>query len=302
VAGAPQHGEFAELTTAQLQESPAARLSRNNTLSYDGEEQHGSALAMRPHFFSFAVAVATLVAVNAASAADLPARGLITKAPAAVVADNWSGFYVGVIGGYAAARAHADPTGILPAIGAYPVEFTADGGFVGGQIGYDHQFGNGVVLGIVGDGSWADLKGKACSEVTPGRCSDGDPRDSYAIGKVNWIATVRGKLGMAVTPSALLYATGGAAFAGTTSRDTFIDGVHDIKADSTRDGWTVGAGAQYKIARNISFGAEYLYADFGGKSLSFNSSGLNGLLAGQDISINTRLKLHIFKAALNYHF
>jgi outer membrane immunogenic protein len=256
---------------------------------------------MRPHFLSLAVAMATLAAASTASAADIPGRSLVTKAPAAVVADSWSGLYVGVIGGYAAAPAHSDPTGILPGLGAYPVEFTPDGGFVGGQIGYDHQFGNGLVLGIVGDGAWANLKGSACAEVTAGGC-DGDPRDSFAIGKVNWLATVRGKLGIAVAPSALLYATGGAAFAGTTSEDTFIDGAHHIKADSTRNGWTIGAGAQYKVTRNVSFGAEYLYADFGTKHVSFDSTGLNNGLAGQDISINTKLQLHIFKAALNYHF
>jgi outer membrane immunogenic protein len=256
---------------------------------------------MRPHFLSLAVAVATFAAANTASAADIPGRSLVTKAPAAVVADSWSGLYVGVIGGYAAAPAHSDPSGILPLIGAYPINFTTDGGFVGGQIGYDHQFTNGMVLGIVGDGAWANLKGKVCAEVTAGGC-DGDPRDSYATGKVNWLATVRGKLGFAVSPSALLYATGGGAFAGTTSEDSFIDGVHNIKANSTRNGWTIGAGAQYKVTRNVSFGVEYLYADFGTKHVSFDSAGLGGGLAGQDISIDTKLQLHVVKAALNYHF
>jgi outer membrane immunogenic protein len=254
---------------------------------------------MRPYFLSLAVAAATLAAASTASAADIPGRSMVTKAPAAVVADSWTGLYVGVIAGYAAAPAHSDPTGILPGLGAYPVQFTPDGGFVGGQIGYDHQFANRMVLGVVADAAWANLKGSTCAEI--GGC-DGDPRDSYAVGKVNWLATVRGKIGMAVTPSALLYATGGAAFAGTTSEDTFIDGVHNIKADSTRSGWAIGAGAQYKIARNVSFGAEYLYADFGSKSVSFDSTGLGGGLAGQDISINTKLQLHVFKAALNYHF
>jgi outer membrane immunogenic protein len=256
---------------------------------------------MHRYFLSLAVAAATFAVANTASAADIPGRSLVTKAPAAVVADSWTGLYVGIMGGYAAAPAHSDPSGILPFIGAYPIEFTADGGFVGGQIGYDHQFANRMVLGIVGDGAWANLKGKACAEVTAGGC-DGDPRDSYATGKVNWLATVRGKLGFAVSPSALLYATGGAAFAGTTSGDSFIDGTHHIKADTTRNGWTIGAGAQYKVTRNVSFGAEYLYADFGTKHVSFDSTGLGGGLAGQDISINTKLQLHVFKAALNYHF
>jgi outer membrane immunogenic protein len=256
---------------------------------------------MRLRFASLLGAVAAFGAVSSVSAAELPVKAPIYKAPASVVADDWSGFYVGIMGGYARGPAHADPTGILPAIGAYPIDFTVDGGFAGGQIGYDHQLANNMVLGVVADLAWAHLRGSACAEVTPGRCT-GDPRDSYAIGTVKWLATARAKVGMAVSSKALLYATGGVAFAGTHAEDTFIDGVHNVTANATHVGWALGAGGQYRLTRQITFGLEYLYADFGKQSYTFDSSNLNGFLAGLPMGIDANFKLNIFKAALNFHF
>ena len=51
--------------------------------------------------FSAAFAASAIIGMAGASAADLPAR-TYTKAPAMVVdpAYNWTGFYVGVNGGY----------------------------------------------------------------------------------------------------------------------------------------------------------------------------------------------------------
>jgi outer membrane immunogenic protein len=75
-----------------------------------------------------------------------------------------------------------------------------------------------------------------------------------------------------------------------------------VKSDVTRDGHAVGAGGQYKIAPNLSLSLEYLYQDFCTKSITFDSSGLGKGLAGQVLTIDSKLKLNLFKAALNYHF
>jgi outer membrane immunogenic protein len=248
-----------------------------------------------------AVAAAAAGFISTASAADLPTKVPAYMAPAAVYAPTWTGLYAGVIGGYATGRVHADPTGILPALGAYPVSFTADGGFAGGQLGYNYEFANRTVLGIVGDLAWADLKGSACTEVTPGRCT-GDPRDSYGIGTIKWLASLRAKAGLAVGTNGLLYATGGAAFAGAKAEDTYIDGVNNVTATATHTGWTVGVGGEYKLTHNVSFGLEYLYADLGKKSYAFNSAGLGGGLAGTTMGVDASIKLNIFKAALNFYF
>jgi outer membrane immunogenic protein len=195
----------------------------------------------------------------------------------------------------------AVPTGILPSIGAYPVSFTADGGFAGGQLGYNYQLANGMVLGVVGDLAWAHLKGSACTEVGGGGCT-GAPRDSYGIGTINWFATLRAKAGLAVGANGLLYATGGLAIAGVKAEDTYIDFVNNVTANATHTGWALGAGGEYKLTRNISFGLEYLYADLGKQSYAFNSAGLGLGLAGTTMGVDANIKLNIFKAALNYYF
>jgi outer membrane immunogenic protein len=238
---------------------------------------------------------------SVSTAADLPTKAPIYKAPAAVYAPTWTGFYAGIIGGYATGPVSANPTGVLPGIGAYPVSFTADGGFAGAQLGYNYQLANGTVLGVVGDLAWAHVTGSACTEVTPGGCT-GAPRDSHGIGTVNWLATLRGKAGLAIGADGLLYATGGLALAGAKAEDTWIDGVHNVTANATHLGWALGVGGEYKLTRNISFGLEYLYADLGKQSYAFNSAGLGLGLAGTTMGIDANLKLNIFKAALNYYF
>jgi len=75
--------------------------------------------------------------------------------------------------------------------------------------------------------------------------------------------SVRARIGLAFD-RVLLYATGGAAFAGiekeyTTSVPVFIS----ESITQTRSGWTVGGGLEYAVTNNWSIRAEYRYSDFG---------------------------------------
>src|SRR6187401_2872045 len=82
---------------------------------------------------------AFLSLMTAASAADLAARPY-TKAPPLSPAYNWSGFYVGVMGGYAWDSGNG-------------------GGFGGGTIGYNWQApGSQFVFGIEVDAAGASIK------------------------------------------------------------------------------------------------------------------------------------------------
>ncbi len=82
----------------------------------------------------------------------------------------------------------------------------------------------------------------------------------------------------------LLYATGGAAFAGITVHDAspavgmFDD--HSI----TRTGWTVGAGVDYAFTDNLIGRVEYRYADFG--SFGYTSNVFPGFNENHEISEN----------------
>ena len=128
---------------------------------------------------------AFLSLMTAASAADLAARPY-TKAPPLSPAFNWSGFYIGAMGGYA---------------------FDSDngGGFGGGTIGYNWQApGSQFVFGIEVDAAGASIKDSqtAVFGVVPVTAED----------KIDALGSVTGRVGVAVD-AALFYAKGGYAWA-----------------------------------------------------------------------------------------
>ena len=117
-----------------------------------------------------------------AAAADLAARPY-TKAPAAAIAiNNWSGFYLGAMGGYA----QENSSGIG----------TLSGGFAGGTAGYNWQMGN-IVLGVEADAAWADIGARV-----------GNPALSALETRIRDMGTVRGRVGYAFD-QVLIYGTGG---------------------------------------------------------------------------------------------
>ncbi len=116
----------------------------------------------------FLMGMAGLVAVGIAapaSAADMAARPY-TKAPPMIAAMyDWSGFYIGINGGWGSARKCWDTvstivTGPIPAFreGCHD----ATGGTIGGQIGYRWQAAA-WVFGLEAQGNWADFRGSNAS-------------------------------------------------------------------------------------------------------------------------------------------
>ena len=200
-----------------------------------------------------------------AIAADLPARGY-TKAPAAAIAiNNWSGFYLGAMGGYA--KENAD-------------NFALSGGFAGGTAGYNWQTGN-VVLGLEADAAWADVG--ATVGIIPGLASI-----NY---KIRDMGTVRGRVGYAFD-SVLIYGTGGWAWSDNRLTATALGvSVSDSKFHS---GWTVGAGVEVMFAPKWSVKAEYLYRSFQGETY-FTNVVPGGLTTGT-------LNLNSVQVGVNYHF
>lgn len=170
-----------------------------------------------------------------AAAADLAARPY-TKAPAAVIAvNNWTGFYIGAMGGYA--KENSSGVGAL------------SGGFAGGTVGYNWQTGN-LVLGVEADGAWADV---GTTLGVPGLASV-----DYTIRSMG---TVRGRIGYAFD-QVLLYGTGGYAWSNNRLTATAL-GV-SLSDSRFHSGWTLGAGVEVMFAPKWSVKAEYLYRSFEG--------------------------------------
>jgi outer membrane immunogenic protein len=213
------------------------------------------------------VALSLLLAsiAGAACAADLPAPGVpYSKAPAVVSpAINWSGFYIGAMGGYAKENT-SDPLGIK-------------GGFGGGTVGYNWQFGT-IVAGVEADGAIADINNSATvSGVT-------------ATAKIDALATVRGRVGVAFD-HVLLYGTGGLALVDT--KVTATNGVLTLSDSKSQTGWAAGAGIEWMFLPRWSLKAEYLYRSFGGQTF-FAAQFPPGIPTGT-------LKVNSGQVGVNFH-
>jgi outer membrane immunogenic protein len=213
----------------------------------------------------FVLGTVALVALSLsapASAADLAARPYKAPPPMVAAIYDWSGFYVGLNGGWGASHNCWDfgnfvtPGGLL---------VTGDGcrdrsgGLFGGQIGYRLQ-ANQFVFGLEAQGDWANLSSSRVSLL--------NPTLSTRV-KTDGIGLFTGQLGWAWN-AALLYVKGGAAV--TSNRFSIVDNVTGTElasASATRWGGTLGVGFEYGFAPNWSVAAEYNHLWMGNSNNSF---------------------------------
>jgi outer membrane immunogenic protein len=147
----------------------------------------------------------------------------------------WEGAYIGINGGYGWSNSNfTDP----------------EGGFGGGQIGYNWQRDR-IVFGFEGDIQGGDINGSAFNT------SNGD----IAHSNIDWFSTVRGRLGFASGPW-LFYGTGGVAFADVDNHIHFSSGGGD-RNSGIDTGYAAGGGIEWAFAPNWSAKAEYLYVGLG---------------------------------------
>lgn len=239
------------------------------------------------------VAMAALVAAVPALAADLPApvsSGPYYKAPPALAVSGWQGFYIGIEGG--GAWGHAEQT---DATGFNSGRFNTSGGLLGGTIGYNWEFNN-VVLGLEGDGSWADIKGSTGGVGAV--CGGGGGTCSTSL---DALGTVRGRLGYAFG-NVLPYVTGGLAVGDLHGSESGGAGTAFGSGDSTVAGYTVGGGIEWMVAPHWSVKAEYLYADLGNHGVFTDSLRPPLVAVATSATENEKFNANIFRVGVNYHF
>lgn len=192
----------------------------------------------------------------AAQAADLPVKA--ARAPLVAPAMSWTGFYVGGQLGYGWAGIRPNDADVFAMFGpglAYSSREAARGMLGGFTVGYNYQFGA-WVAGLEGDFSWSNVRGDFDAVATPG------PVNVHVDARMDWLATARVRLGYAFGP-ALLYATGGAAFARIAGNNTNVTpgGTFTSSDANTHSGWTLGGGLEYAITPQLSAKIEGLYID-----------------------------------------
>ncbi len=245
-------------------------------------------------FARLIAAAAGIAAAQSAFAADIPAAMPTKAPPVAVVAYNWSGFYIGANGGYGWSRNRWAWTG---AGAGFDGSFTGSGGLAGGQVGFNWQTGN-WVFGVEGSGDWASIKGSGQSVLF------GQDINNT---KITSLYTVTGRAGYAWDRT-LLYVKGGGAWA----RERHFGSCNGLfafcvpagfvyaTASETRSGWTVGAGVEYGLTPNLSVAAEYDYVDFGSRDVTLVATPTGG--CGAPCTWNIKQQLHLVTARLNWRF
>ncbi len=161
---------------------------------------------------------------------------------------NWTGFYLGAQAGGGWGSFHDDFGGGTTTDGDF------SGGLLGGVVGYNMAVGN-WIWGAETDIAWANLNGSALS-----------PNPAYSeVNKVNWFGTTRLRIGVP-TNNLLWYAAGGLAYGNVHRGDTGPYTPGSVSQNSTKVGWTIGAGAEMALQSGWSLRGEYLYVDLGSAS------------------------------------
>ncbi|HEY8006541.1 MAG TPA: outer membrane beta-barrel protein [Methylocella sp.] len=272
---------------------------------------------------------------GAAFAADLPSR-----APPPVFLPPpplWTGFYLGINAGYewsastgintatanvfSLAGLNGNIGGAVATLATGNHSLSPNGFIGGGQIGYNYQFANSWVAGLE-----ADFDGIAGAHrvgsfgqtgFVPGAAVP--IADSSIITwrkSVDYLGTVRGRIGYLATPTLLIYGTGGLAYGGVNANTGVVErlGFGDTPAPfgtfgsvaNTRIGWTAGGGAEWMFLPNWSAKIEYLYYDLGNATYrsALPQFGAFGTLL-ETIGVtrtSTRFNGNVVRVGLNYHF
>ena len=279
-----------------------------------------------------AASAAALMATSAIAAdVTLPVKAPpVAPAPAA---SGWSGFYVGADAGLSATDAKwtatnfvqqlvvaGVPTGTMTGLDPILMSqapLNMQSGRLGGYLGYNWQFAPRWLAGIEGDFGWTGHTGKLPGFGFLGTGIMGLPSGADLSLRTTWDASARLRLGFLITPTALIYATGG--FAWQHQEATFAcsspvtcNGAlgnfapFSLTTATNRPGATVGGGMEVKLAPNWVGRAEYRYTDY--KSFSATGTEVIPLAVIPPISVTNTptysIHLHnsLFALGLAYEF
>jgi outer membrane immunogenic protein len=212
----------------------------------------------------------------------------------------------------------------------------------GAQVGYNHQFSPRWVLGFEADFQDSNQRGgniftdsfasQICVLITipAGTCGGTLPVNGTAVtayqAKIEWLDTVRLRLGYLITDQILLYGTGGPAYgrvqlsansnvSGAINDSGFLTpltaGGTASSVARTNVGLAVGGGMEAKLPpwlpANWTAKVEYLYVDLGSLDATTSLGGAFPFFEGP-VPLSATLALHthfidnIVRVGINYQF
>jgi outer membrane immunogenic protein len=241
--------------------------------------------------------IAGIAAVSFCGAPAVAADMSVKGGPAVY---DWTGAYWGLNDGYGShdPKVNFSATGDPDAGGfvhdaVLPVSFKSSGFVGGGQVGYNWQR-NSWVTGIEADFDFADVNGHGSAGPKVGFTTNANQ-------KLEWLSTLRGRIGFLATDRLLIFGTGGLAVGGRKGSASVINNTATItifgpggnvfcaagapctsgSQSNVAAGWTLGGGTEWAVWNNTSFKIEYLYVNLGDQNvrMAFTSTAGASLVA-----------------------
>jgi outer membrane immunogenic protein len=249
---------------------------------------------------------------------------------------SWTGFYIGGNAGYLwssnniikndGRTTFANPL-FLPNSGTVSFAladlgirhlFNASRGFLGGgQIGYNSQFSQNLVIGID-----ADIDALGQSGTTNTTNSVATPllgtlnANIVNTKKLNYMGLLKGRLGVLVGPSFLIYGAGAfsygegslkTSFSVTETNPAFLPFYEEVTLNKLLAGWAAGGGAEVLFSPCWSMKLEYMYYQLGPIHSHLN---LNQYLAttppvsfaGATVESSAKFTENTIRIGINYFF
>lgn len=213
-----------------------------------------------------------------------------------VTAPTFTGFYLGINAGYWWTPGNpvnttgtvtfinpvfpvgaSDIANALATVGSNAISANNSGFIGGGQVGYDYQFASSFVVGLEADIdglTQSNSSNTANKIVALVNFPEQYKTSILANEKINYLGTVRARLGYLVVPTFLVYASGGFGYGGVsvntavTANESLGTAIYPTvsaqnNVNQTLTGWCAGAGGEWMFYPHLSAKIEYLYYGLG---------------------------------------
>lgn len=252
---------------------------------------------------------------------------------------RWTGFYVGVNAGYLwtannevtnfGIPYYANPlfspasdltSASLGRLGTHGIFVSSNGFMGGGQIGYNSLILDNLVIGIEADldaVSQSNGTTDFVTTVSTPAIAGTHIANISVIKKLDYLGLIKGRLGLLLTPSVLVYGAGAFAYGGATlettyrvtnTQPTFLPINGQVSEHNVLGGWAAGGGAEWALNPCWSVKAEYIYYSLGPMHGYLNlaqnivTSAPITNYAASSVKTNTDFTGNTIRVGVNYHF